>query len=101
MFGLNSAESLQYTINFYNCELFGLRAYDEHRDLMCNQFEISKDSLGKYIHFVGRSTKTFKGGLAEKELTTKDIKHYCNEGRTYFFILKIDNTPCYAIYYEF
>ena len=84
VFGLNSAESLQYTMYLYNCQLFGFRAYDEHRDLMCNQFKIGKDSVGKFIQFIG-STKTFKGWLAEKELTTKDIKHYCNEGRIYFF----------------
>ena len=88
VFGLKTAESLQYTMHFYNCKLLALRAYDEHTDLMSNQFEIGKDTLGKYIHFVGKSTQIFKGGLAEKELTTKDIKHYCNEGRIYLFILK-------------
>ena len=89
VFGLSSAESLQHTMYSYCCKLFGLRAYDEHRDLTCDQFEIGKDSVGKYIHFVGKSTKTFKGGLAEKELTTKDINHYCNEGKIHLLILEI------------
>ena len=89
VFGQNSSESLQYTMYFYNCKLFGLRAYDEHRDLTCEQFEIGRDSIGKYIHFVGKATKTFKGGLADKELKTKDIKHYCNDGKTHCYHIKI------------
>lgn len=81
VFGLASAESLQHTMYFYCCKLFGQRAYDEHRGLERDQFEVGQDITGKYVHFIGRSNKTFKGGLAQKELKTKDIKHYCNEGK--------------------
>lgn len=32
VFGDKNAMTLQYTVFFYNCKLFGLRGFDEHRD---------------------------------------------------------------------
>ncbi|CAC5385968.1 unnamed protein product [Mytilus coruscus] len=61
-FGITNSVSLQHTSFFYACKLFGLRGRDEHRNLDCSQFEISTDQTGKYVRFIGRSTKTFKGG---------------------------------------
>lgn len=81
VFGSASSESLQHTIFFYCCKLFGLRGYDEHRALLCEQFTVgdyTEDT--RFVHFIGRSSKTFKGGLAQKELQNKDIKHYCKKG---------------------
>uniref|UniRef100_K1QWU1 Uncharacterized protein n=1 Tax=Magallana gigas TaxID=29159 RepID=K1QWU1_MAGGI len=51
IFGMNNAETLQNT-----------------------------DNRGKFIEFTGMSTKTFKGGLAHKELHNKQIRHYCQPG---------------------
>lgn len=82
-FGDHSAESLQYTVYYYSCKIFGLRAYDEHRALECSQFTVGKEGGRKYVRFVGRSSKTYKGGLAQKEVKTKDIKHYCAEGKIF------------------
>ncbi|KAK3107197.1 hypothetical protein FSP39_009112 [Pinctada imbricata] len=81
VFGSHSSQALQYTVFFYNCKVFGLRAFDEHRNLECAQFEIGQDGHGQFIRFTGRSSKTFKGGLQHLQLTNKDIKHYCDEGQ--------------------
>ena len=81
VFGDHSAESLQYTVYYYSCKIFGLRSCDEHRSLECTQFTVGKDDGDKkYIRLVGRSNKTYKGGLAQVQLKPKDIKHYCAEG---------------------
>jgi hypothetical protein len=81
VFGMHSAQILQYTVFFYNCKLFGLHAFDEHRSLECEQFEIGSDNHRKYVHFIGRSNKTFKGGIKQMQLQNKDIKHYCTDGK--------------------
>ena len=81
VFGDHSAELLQYTVYYYSCKIFGLQSCDEHRSLECTQFTVGKDDGDKkYIRFVGRSNKTYKGGLAQVQLKPKDIKHYCAEG---------------------
>jgi hypothetical protein len=36
----------------------------------------------KYIEFTSRSTKTFKGGLAYKELHNKQIRQYSQPGKS-------------------
>lgn len=86
IFGMTNSVSLQHTVFFYACKLFGLRGRDEHRNLDCSQFEIGTDQTGKYVRFIGRSTKTFKGGLSHLSLDNKDIKHYSEEGKKYQFV---------------
>ncbi|XP_048775370.2 zinc finger MYM-type protein 2-like [Ostrea edulis] len=81
VFGMNNAETFQNTVFFYCCKFFGPRGHDEHHSLECNQFLLGEDNRGKYIEFTGRSTKTFKGGLAHKELHNKQIRHYCQPGK--------------------
>ena len=49
---------------------------DEHRGLACEQFEVGEDNHGKYIKFDGRSTKTLTGGLRQRNLSAKSIRHY-------------------------
>ena len=68
-----SAESLMYTIYFYNGKLFGFRA-GEHRLLrLCNIFV--KEN---YIIFDESLSKTFHGGLKDlKKL--RFIKHKCHD----------------------
>lgn len=85
-FGHHSAESLQHTVFYYACKIFGLRGQDEHRALECSQFSVGKDGEKKYIRFVGRNNKTYQGGLAQMRIQNKDIKHYCAEGRIHLFI---------------
>ncbi|XP_062602127.1 zinc finger MYM-type protein 2-like [Saccostrea cucullata] len=78
--GQNSAISLQNTVFFYACKVFGLRGCDEHRQLMCEQFKLGSDAQGQFIQFVGRQNKTYQGGLRQMQLSNKNIKHYCKLG---------------------
>ena len=73
-FGDHSAESLQHTVYYYSCKIFGLRSCDEHQSLECTQFTVGKDDGDKkYIRFVGRSNKTYKGGLAQIQLKVSKV----------------------------
>ncbi|CAC5398682.1 unnamed protein product [Mytilus coruscus] len=56
-------------------KLFGL-SVDEHRNLSVDQFELGKDQTGSYILFKGRANKTYKGGLNQRNLSAKNLKHY-------------------------
>ncbi|XP_053384594.1 uncharacterized protein LOC128550162 [Mercenaria mercenaria] len=80
VFGLKDSKTLQLTVFFYACKLFGLRGRDEHRGLQCDQFEIGEDSEGRFIRFIGRGSKTYHGGLGQMSINNKDIKHYCTPG---------------------
>lgn len=82
LFGLKNAKTLQCSIFFYCCKFFGLSGHNELHSLECYEFVVAEDSHGKYIEFTGRSTKTFKGGLAHKELYNKQIRHYCQPGKS-------------------
>ncbi|XP_062572726.1 uncharacterized protein LOC134234683 [Saccostrea cucullata] len=74
--GHESSETLLYGVFFYNCKLFGLRGRDEHHELDISQFEVGEDDIGKFIQFVERANKTFKGGLKHRNVDHKNIKHY-------------------------
>ncbi len=74
MFDAHSAQGLTYSMFFYNCKLFGLRAGDEHRDLCREQFIVDFDSAGRYLQFMGRPSKNIKGFLRQKDITTRDLK---------------------------
>ena len=90
VFGDKSAESLQCTMFFYACKLFGLRGHDEHRGLTCEQFVLGSDIHGKYVEFNGWSSKTYKGGLRDLELPNKRFRHYSQNGKyscEYFLII--------------
>ncbi|ESO98023.1 hypothetical protein LOTGIDRAFT_174460 [Lottia gigantea] len=45
VFGFTNSTSLQYTVFFYACKLFGLRGRDEHRHLEADQFELGQRCL--------------------------------------------------------
>jgi hypothetical protein len=89
VFGMDTAEQLQKTVFFYASKLFGLRGCDEHHDLKCEQFSIGEDNMGKFIQFVGRSTKTYKGGLGQMNVTNKNIKHHSQSGEFVLFVFYI------------
>lgn len=76
VFDTTTSQGLTNIVFFYNCKLFGLRGGDEHRDLCREQFVIEEDSVGRYIRFLGRSSKNVKGGLRQKDVTVKDLKIY-------------------------
>ena len=74
LLGGHSAESLMYTIYFYNGKRFGLRAC-EHRLLRsCNI--CVKENL---IIFDESLSKTFHGGLKDLKKKLRLIKHKCHE----------------------
>ncbi|KAL5005064.1 hypothetical protein ScPMuIL_018520 [Solemya velum] len=77
--GYDTAESLLHGVFFYNCKLFGLRGRDEHHALDVSQFVIGNDDSGSFIQFIGRSNKTFKGGLKHRSVEHKNIKHYTSD----------------------
>ena len=57
-----------------------MRGRDEHYDLEVSQFVLGEDTeFGKYIQFVERNSKTFKGGLKQRMVENKNIKHYVDE----------------------
>lgn len=80
VFGKENSEQLQHTLFFYSCKLFGLRACDEHHKLQCEQFSIGNDVHGQFIQFHGRASKTYKGGLGQMNVQTKNLKHYSEPG---------------------
>ena len=62
--GTHSAKALLNTVYFYNCKVFGLRSYDEHRDLRCSQFAKKLDEKGRvYTEYTDFGNKTNRGGL--------------------------------------
>ena len=64
---------------YYNCKLFGLRGMDEHRALCGEQFVLGKE-LGTFIEFHGRTSKNFSGGLNQRKVQPKCVKHYSEAG---------------------
>ena len=78
-FGIHSSESLITALYYYNSKLFGLRSRDEHRNLEIKDFQMGQDFTGKFIIYSGRVTKTFKGGITDKKIDPKVVKHYCPE----------------------
>lgn len=75
--GMKTSVALTNTIFFYNCKLFGLRGLDEHRSLVTEQFKLDKISDKMFITFYGRTSKNFAGGLNQRNLTAKEVKHDC------------------------
>ncbi len=63
-------------VYWYSCKMFGLRAADEHRSLVAQQFAIETDHLGKYLHFKGRLWKNWQGGLKHRRVDAKDLTIY-------------------------
>ena len=52
------------TVYYYNCEVFGLRSYDEHRNLQCDQYQKKVDEQGRvYLEYTEFGNKDNRGGL--------------------------------------
>jgi hypothetical protein len=59
---------------FYNCNFFGFRALDEHKQLDASQFNISVDTNGnEELHYTGRLCKNVQGGLNNRNVDVKRI----------------------------
>ncbi|XP_062609344.1 uncharacterized protein KIAA1958-like [Saccostrea cucullata] len=104
--GNSSSKSLLNSVFFYNCKLFGLRSVDEHRNLSIDQFELHDDGNERpYIIFKGRISKTYKGGLNQRNISPKIIKHMFCDDELYnvykeyvCLILSLDSDPTAPFY---
>lgn len=63
---------------------------DEHHALSTDQFEMSEDSVGKYVLFKGRVYKNVQGGLDHRKIELKCIQQYGDP----------DNPKCVLKLYE-
>lgn len=75
LLGNKTGKSLLNTMFFYNCKLFGLRGVDEHGGMEIDQIDLGVDQRGYFVKFKGRSSKIYKGGLAQRHVETKEIVH--------------------------
>ncbi|XP_061193639.1 uncharacterized protein LOC133201853 [Saccostrea echinata] len=78
LLGSHTSKSYINTVFYYNCKLFGLRGPDEHRKLEVCQIKCG-DSDGN-IEFCGRTSKNFSGGLHQRNILAKTIRHYSESG---------------------
>ena len=56
---------------YYNCKLF----LNACRSLKCSQFSVAYEENLRYIEFTGRSSKTLAGGLRQRNIDSKCIRH--------------------------
>ncbi len=55
--------------------MFGLRSFDEHRNLVCSQYEKKVDEVGRvYIEYTDFGSKTNRGGLKHMKVENKTIR---------------------------
>ena len=82
IFGTGNAESMLNTVFWYDCKCFGLSGGDEHRNLEVVQYSIDHDEKGRYLHFVGRLSKNYQGGLQHRRIQNKDLRIYSTPERS-------------------
>ena len=74
-----TAKAFLNTVYFYNCKVFGLRSYDEHRNLRCAQFEKKVDEKQRvYLEYTDYGSKTNRGGLKHIKVENKTVRQYEN-----------------------
>lgn len=76
LLGGATSKSLLNTVFYDSCKLFGLRGMDEHRSLTRDQFSLGQDNVGTYIDFQGKTSNNFSGGLNQRKIEAKSIRHY-------------------------
>ena len=85
-FGRHSSVSLLNTVYYYNCKVFGLRSYDEHKNLMCAQYEKKVDERGRiYLQYTDFESTTNHGGLKHNKV----IRQYENPDDEEHYIVNI------------
>ncbi len=78
-FGTHTAKAILNTVYYYNCKVFGLRSFDEHRNLVCSQYVKKVDEVGRlYIEYTDFGSKTNRGGLRHMRVENKTIQQYEN-----------------------
>ena len=77
--GTHNGKALLNAVYYYNCKIFGLRSYDEHRNLQCSQYEKKVDEQGRvYLQYTDYGSKTNRGGLKHMKVENKTIRQYEN-----------------------
>ena len=77
--GTHSAHALLNSVYYYNCKIFALRSYDEHRKLLCTQFEKKVDEQnGVYMQYTEFGSKTNQGGLKHMKFQNKHVRQYAD-----------------------
>ena len=73
-------------LHLYNCQVFALRAMDEHVGLQAEQFVIGVDENRKNLaEFQGRLAKTLTGNT-DCKAKPKKIGQYCQPSNPHCFI---------------
>ena len=73
--GTHSAQVMLNTVYYYSCKVFGLRSYDEHRNLQCSQFIKKVDEKGLvYIKFMEYGSKCQSGGLKHMKVENNSTR---------------------------
>jgi len=67
------------TVYFYNCKVFGLRSFDEHRNLKCSQFTKHLEKWKRvYMEYTDFGSKTNCGGLKDMKVENKKVRQHEN-----------------------
>ena len=74
IFSVESCKGLLNVVYFYNCKFFGLKSGDEHRSLDVEQFRFGISDDIDYVEYIGRTSKTYKGGL---KVVAKEFEGIC------------------------
>ena len=99
--GTHCGRSLQNTVYYYNCKVFGLRSYDEHHDLQCSQFEKKLDEQGRvYLEYTDFGSKTNAGGLKHLKVENKHVRQYENPADPDHCVVNIFETYLSCIPYR-
>lgn len=54
---------------------------DEHKKLQISQFMVGTDATGhNYIHYNGYTSKSLNGGIKQRKISRKNIRHYTTSG---------------------
>ncbi len=80
LFGTYNAKVFTNTVYFYNCKIFSLRSFDEHRKLCRDQFSKKIDQKGRvYLQYTDFGNKTNRGGLKHMKVEPKIVQQYEDE----------------------
>ncbi len=77
LFGTHNASVLTNTVCFYNCKVFALRCYDEHRKLLREQFSKKIDNRSRvYLEYTDDGNKANRGRLKHIKVDPKVVRQY-------------------------
>ena len=77
-FGAHNGKVMLNTVYYNNCKVFGLRSFDEHRNLQCCQYVKGVDEQGRvYLQYTDFSNKTSRG-LKHLKVDNKTVRQYEN-----------------------